>query len=94
MNKQAFTSKRSKWLPVWIVLFLVLTVLMQHAFLFIFIALLPSIVAYIVDSKPGHPIFISVSALNFAGLLPFLFDMGFSASALSQAGVLMSIPGS
>jgi hypothetical protein len=89
MSTNTTKSKRSKWLPLWIFLFLICTVVLQHAFLFVFIALLPSIVAYIIDNKEGRPIFTSVVSLNFAGLSPFLFDMGVSGNYLSQASALM-----
>ena len=82
-------SKSGKYTPLIVVLFLICTVLLQHAFLFLFVALLPAIVAYIVDTKPRQPIFITVAALNFAGLIPFLFYIAMSPDMLQASAEKM-----
>lgn len=61
------------------ILFLSLVVLIRHTFLFLIVALLPTIVAYIVDRTPTKSMFQSVMACNMAGMLPYLaklIDMG------------------
>lgn len=85
-------KKSGKFNPLIIVVFLALTAFLQHAFLFLFVALLPAIVAYIVDTKPKQPIFITVAALNFAGIVPYVFHIAMSANMLQSSVEVMSDP--
>lgn len=68
--------KRSRiGIPMLLVLSLIGTVTMQHAFVFLLAGMLPSIVAGLVDTSRGRHIFASVGAMNFAGVFPPLFDI-------------------
>ena len=92
MGKPAAKSskKKSKMTPMMIALFLVGIVVLQYVFLFIFIAMLPAIVAYIIDTRKGRPIFSTVAALNFAGLFPYLIEIALSNDRLNAASSHMS----
>lgn len=82
-------AKKSKWMPVLLLVFIIGIVTMQHAFLFVFIALLPSIVAYIVDRNPNYSVFFTVACLNVSGLLPFLLEIVFSPKLIEAASARM-----
>lgn len=63
------------YMPLFLTLSVVLMVLLQFGFVFLLIALLPSIMAFFVDSNEGKPIFKTVLFCNFAGALPSLGPM-------------------
>lgn len=54
---------------------LALCVFIRQTFLFLIIALLPSVVAYLVDRSERRMAFQSVLACNLAGTMPFLSGM-------------------
>jgi hypothetical protein len=62
-------------LPLLLVSSLVLIIILQFGFIFLLLALLPSIVAYFTDGLRGKPAFKTVLACNMAATLPSLIPM-------------------
>lgn len=59
---------------------------------FLGLAMLPSIVAFIVDRTPYRYAWVSVTGLNFAGVAPYLMKLWFEAHSLSNALHIVSNP--
>lgn len=62
-------------LPLLMIVSIALIVLLQFGFIFLLLALLPSVVAFYVDTAPGKPAFKTVLACNLAATLPSLMPM-------------------
>lgn len=58
--------------PLLALLCLVMIVFLRMGFIFILIALLPSITAFYMDNAPGRPTFKTVFFCNLAAMLPWL----------------------
>ena len=63
------------FVPLIIVLSVLLVLTLQFGFIFLLVALLPSVMAYFVDDHEGKPIFKTVLACNATGTLPPLMPM-------------------
>jgi len=63
-----------------------------YAFAFFCLGMLPSIVAIILDRGAGRFASRTVSACNFVGILPFLFDIGIKYDKGMAAKSLMATP--
>jgi len=63
------------FLPLLLVVGLALVVLLQFGFIFLLLALLPSIVAFFIDRDPGKPTSKIVFACNLAATMPSLMPM-------------------
>lgn len=61
--------------PVLILVSIALIVLLQLGFIFLLLALLPSVAAYFIDTNAGKPLFKTVLSCNFAATLPSLAPM-------------------
>jgi hypothetical protein len=59
---------------------------------FLLLAMLPSVVAFIVDRTPYRYAWVSVAGLNFAGVAPYLMKLWFEAHSLSNALHILSNP--
>jgi hypothetical protein len=62
-------------------------VVLQYGFLFLVLALLPSLVAYYIESDPKHPTFKIVFATNAAATLPSLMTMIHSLTHLKHLDI-------
>lgn len=62
-------------MPLLVVLSVVMIVFLRMGFIFILLALLPSITAHYIDRAPGRPTFKTVFACNLAAMLPWLVPM-------------------
>ena len=75
-------------MPLIIVFSLVAIVFIQVTYIFLPVGMLPSIVAYIVDRRPGKLAFQAVATFNLSGMLPYLGELIFihhnSPSAVQQ----------
>lgn len=74
-------------MPLLFIVSAALIVLTQFGFIFLLLALLPSIVAYYVDNEPGSPIFKIVFTCNFAATLPSIMPMLTAAVQLKHFSV-------
>jgi hypothetical protein len=90
MNRKS-GKMRTKHKLLLIVLSLALMVLLRTGFMFIIIAILPSIVAYYVDVTAERYTFKTIMAANLCGVMPFLEKM---LIAGPSNAVLQSIMGS
>lgn len=59
---------------------------------FLGLAMLPSIVAYVVDRTPYRYAWVSVAGLNFAGAAPYLMKLWFEAHSVNNALHILSNP--
>jgi hypothetical protein len=66
-------KKRGPWL--WICLAMPVAVVMLPATIVLLVAMVPTVVARIVDPAPGRQLTITVGSLNFAGALWFMYDL-------------------
>lgn len=73
MHAQSGASKLM--MPVMILAGLGMLVLLQFGFIFMLLAMLPSIVAYYSDHEPGKPAFQMVFICNFSATLPSIMPM-------------------
>lgn len=71
---------------------LVLTFVIQYSFIFLLVALLPSVVAHIVDRTPGKHQFHTVLACNIAGLAPYMSQLLMHKNSLSAVQMMLSNP--
>lgn len=72
----ALLNTAQKLVPVLLIIVsLMLIVMLQFGFIFLLLALLPSIAAYFVDTDPSRPAFRTVFAANLAATLPSLTPM-------------------
>lgn len=71
-------------LPLLILLSFVAVVLLKMGFIFVLLALLPSVAAYYIDNDPRVPIFKTVLACNCASLLPVIYPMLKAAMAFER----------
>lgn len=62
-------------MPLLLLLCVALIVLLRMGFIFILLALLPSIIAYYIDNVKGRPTFKTVFTCNLAAMLPWLVPM-------------------
>ena len=62
-------------LPVMLICCFAAVVILQLGFIFIMLAMVPTLVAYFVDNHPGLPLFKTVGACNIATLLPVIEPM-------------------
>ncbi len=62
-------------MPLLLIISVMLIVLLQFGFIFLLLALLPSLVALFIDRDAGKPTFKIVLACNFAATLPSLVPM-------------------
>jgi hypothetical protein len=96
--------KRKKGLSVIVIpiVFIAGIIILKLSFVFFFIGMLPSIVAYMIDRGKYKYIFSIVAALNFAGVFPYVMDIGMHSGGsfeavnnkLSDAFVWLSMFGS
>ena len=63
--------------PLLIIFSLAAIVFIQMTYIFLIIGMLPSIVAYIVDKRPGKMAFQAVACFNLAGMLHYLAELVF-----------------
>lgn len=63
------------FLPLMLIVGAALVVLLQFGFIFLLLALLPSVVAFYIDHDAGKPTFKTVFACNLAATLPSLAPM-------------------
>lgn len=63
-----------------------------YAFAFFALGMLPAIVAIIIDKGTGRFASKTVSACNFIGILPYLFDVGMTYERSLASKHLMSVP--
>jgi len=80
--------------PVFIVMSVGLVVLLQFGFIFLMLAMLPSCVAFFIDRDKGRPTFKTVTACNFAAIVPSAAPMFQAAMHLRHydVSVLMGDP--
>lgn len=66
-----------KWWHIALLLIagLTLVVLIKHSFIFMLAGMLPSIVALIVDRSHRKDAFKTVTSMNLAGVLPYLYEL-------------------
>lgn len=83
-------DKRKIALLLLLIISLALSVVIRHTFLFMLVALLPTIVAYIVDRSEAKSTFQSVMACNLAGMLPYFAKMIHSGNSPSLVQMQMS----
>jgi len=62
-------------LPLLLIIGIALIVLLQFGFIFLLLAMLPSIVAFYIDHQPAKPAFKTVFSCNLAATLPSLVPM-------------------
>lgn len=60
--------------------------------IFLAIAMLPSIVAFIVDRTPYRYAWVSVAGLNFAGIAPYLMKLWFEGHSTDHAFQILGNP--
>lgn len=63
-----------------------------YAFSFFVLGMLPSVIALIVDRGKGRFASQTITALNFVGILPFIFDIGLNYERSVAAREAMSDP--
>jgi len=85
-------KRRRRGWPVAVLLagFLVLFLVATPTFLVLFIGMLPTFAAMAVDRTPGRYALIAVGGTNFAGLVPFLFDLWSRAHTMAGARDLLT----
>jgi hypothetical protein len=62
-------------MPILAIICLALVVFLQFGFIFLMLALAPSLVAFFIDREPGKPTFKVVIACNLAATMPSLAPM-------------------
>lgn len=62
-------------MPMFYVVMALAAVILQFGFIFLIVALLPAITSYFIDNTPGHGVFKTVLATNFAAAMPSLAPM-------------------
>lgn len=60
------------------------------SFVVIVAGLLPSIVAFVVDDKPGRPLFHTVAPLNVAGVAPFVLKLWLHGHTMDGALAILT----
>lgn len=65
-------------------------VLLNVGYIFFLVALLPSVVAYFVDTEPQKNIYKAVRSANLAGLVPLVFPLVSTRNPSAQLQVQMS----
>lgn len=71
---------------------LALILLLQAGFIFVMFGMLPSVVAYFVDTAPGKPIYKCVLTCNFAGMLPSFAEAMMTGSISATLQEMMLDP--
>ena len=84
-DAQKSTKKSQKRIVVIIVLSLIFAVMLKMTFIFLFLGMLPAMVAYINDHDKNKYTSYTVAALNFSGVFPYVIDI------FSQGGTLAAI---
>ncbi|MDK9720095.1 MAG: acyl-CoA synthetase [Rhodospirillales bacterium] len=59
---------------------------------FLFLAMLPTVVAFVVDRTPYRYAWVSVAGLNFAGVAPYLMKLWFEAHTMNNAFKILGNP--
>ncbi|MBF0356143.1 MAG: acyl-CoA synthetase [Alphaproteobacteria bacterium] len=59
---------------------------------FLFLSMLPSVVAFVVDRTPYRYAWVSVAGLNLAGVAPYLMKLWFEGHSMSTALKMLSNP--
>jgi hypothetical protein len=62
-------------LPLLLILCFAAVIILQLGFIFIMLAMLPTLVAYFMDNHHGLPLFKTVAACNISALLPVIAPM-------------------
>lgn len=85
---------KKKGSPVAIILLLVIAivaiVVMQQSALFVMFALLPSVAAYPVDRSPNKEKFKAITAMNLAGIWPYVAELGQQGFTQEATYMMMS----
>src|SRR6185369_3849599 len=76
------TKKSKKRLWILVVFSIVGAILFKMSFILFFIGMLPAMVAYIVDIDPKKYTSMTVAALNFSGVFPYMLDIYFRGGTL------------
>lgn len=82
---QKVSGKSNKRVIVIVVLSVLFAVLFKMTFIFLFLGMLPAMVAYINDHDKNKYTSYTVAALNFSGVFPYVMDI------FSQGGTLSAI---
>lgn len=61
--------------PVLLMFSFAAVILLQIGFIFIMLAMIPTLIAYFMDNNPGMPMFKTVLACNLAAILPVIEPM-------------------
>ncbi len=72
--------------------FISLLFISTPTFLILFIGMMPSIVAMIIDRTPARHAATAVGAMNAAGVMPFVFQLWFESHSVSGAQAILSNP--
>ncbi len=68
-------KKKKSSLALLAVLFLLVSALMLPTFVFVFVAMLPSVISIVTDRANYGYKWVCIMGLNLAGMLPYLFDL-------------------
>lgn len=79
-------------LRILLVFIVILSAVYLPTAVFLFVGLLPSIVAFFVDSSRKKRKCVTVGAINLAGCMPFLLDIWFTDHSFSKAVSLLTEP--
>lgn len=89
-------AKRSLWaklaMPLIVVGSIAMIVLLRVGYLFVLLALLPSIVAWFADREPEKIVAKTVFACNFAGLMPFIVKLALTGSDTASVLHIIGAP--
>lgn len=75
-----------------ILIIVVLGVVIKTTIIFILLAMMPSIVAWYVDMRPGKPNFRTVMACNLSGVIPYALELIGNGNQTSQMLRLLTDP--
>ncbi len=74
-NVSDISVKSKKRFYILIALTILGAILFKMSFIFLFIGMLPAMVAYLVDHDPNKYTSSTVAALNFSGVFPYMVDI-------------------
>ena len=77
---------------LWALAFVLIVIISPGSILLLFIGMLPTLVAYLVDSTPGRYAALSVAGMNFCGVFPWVWRLWTGGNSIAEAIKTMTDP--